>query len=320
MHASQTEFDPRNLHLPEPELMHSGHLSCPGCGAALGMRLALKALGEKTVMVVPACCWAVVNGPYPFGALKVPVLQVAFETAAISAAGVRAGLDVQGLKDVNVVAWAGDGGTFDIGFQSLSAAVERNDNIIYICYDNEAYMNTGIQRSSATPYAAWTTTTPSASPKAEPKKNMVEILAAHQIPYTATASIAFPEDFVRKIRKAKSIPGAKFIHLWVSCPTGYKSEERLSVKIARLAVETGVFPLYEVENGVQYSINHTPAFTDVTEYFRLQGRFRHLNEAQVEAIRHNVEWEWKRLRAKVAMGRELTAPPEIQSATSQWAY
>jgi pyruvate/2-oxoacid:ferredoxin oxidoreductase beta subunit len=305
MHPEQTDYDPRHLHLSQQELMYTGHLACPGCGAALGMRIALKVLGQKTVVVMPACCQAVINGAYPYSALQVPVLQVAFETAAISAAGVRAGLDAQGQKDVNVVAWAGDGGTFDIGFGALSAAVERNDNIIYICYDNEAYMNTGIQRSSATPYGAWTMTTPARGLKLEPKKNIVEILAAHRIPYAATASIAFPEDFSRKIRKAMSIPGTKFIHLWVSCPTGHKSEERYSIKIARLGVETGVFPLYEVEQGFQYRINHEPAFVEIKEYLKLQGRFRYLSEEQVNAAQRNVEWEWKQLRAKIASGDEL---------------
>ncbi len=302
-------YDPRNLHLPDDEVMYSGHLACPGCGAALGMRQALKALGSDTFVVIPACCWAVIVGPYPFEALKVPVLQVAFETAAISAAGVRAALDAQGKHDTTVLAWAGDGGTFDIGFQSLSGVVERNDNIIYVCYDNEAYMNTGIQRSSATPYGAWTTTTPVQAPKAEPKKNMVEIMVEHRIPYTATASIAYPEDFIRKLQKAKSIPGAKFIHLWISCPAGHKSEERKSVQIARLAVESGIFPLYEVEYGTRYTINHEPAFTDVSRYLELQGRFRHLEEHHLQTIRQNIEWEWKRLRAKVEMGRSLPLPP-----------
>ena len=309
MAVDLTTYDPRNLHLPDGEIMRSGHLACPGCGAALAMRLALKALGPETMVVIPACCWAVINGPYPFGALEVPVLQVAFETAAISASGVRAALDAQGKKHINVVAWAGDGGTFDIGFQSLSGAVERNDEIIYVCYDNEAYMNTGIQRSSATPYGAWTTTTPAHTPKAEPKKNMVEIMVEHRIPYTATASIAFPDDLVRKVEKAKSIRGAKFLHVWISCPAGHKSEERNSVKIARLAVETGVFPLYEVEDGVHYTVNHEPAFTDVEEYLKLQGRFRHLKPHHLETIRRNVEWEWLRLRAKVKMGATLPSPP-----------
>jgi pyruvate ferredoxin oxidoreductase beta subunit/2-oxoisovalerate ferredoxin oxidoreductase beta subunit len=309
MDTTETGSEQRRLQLGERELVSSGHLACPGCGAVIGMRAAMKALGENTIAVISACCWGVLNGPYPYSALQVPVLNVAFATAAISAAGVRAGLDAQGRHDVNVLAWAGDGGTFDIGMQSLSGAVERNDNIIYVCYDNEAYMNTGIQRSSATPYGAWTTTTPAAAPKIEPKKNVVEIFAEHRIPYAATASIAYPEDLVRKLEKAKSIRGAKFIHLWVSCPTGHKSDERYSVKIARLAVDSGVFPLYEVEYGSQYTINREPSFTGLNEYFSLQGRFRHLEDKQVETIRRNIDWEWKRLRAKVAMGRELGLPP-----------
>jgi pyruvate ferredoxin oxidoreductase beta subunit/2-oxoisovalerate ferredoxin oxidoreductase beta subunit len=299
------QYDPKNLHLSDEEFLRSGHLACAGCGAALGMRLALKALGEKTIVVVPACCFAVSIGAYPFNAMKVPVLNVAFETAAVSAAGVRAGLDAQGKKDVTVLAWAGDGGTFDIGIQSLSGTVERNDNIIYVCYDNEAYMNTGIQRSSATPFGAWTTTTPLPFPKHEPKKDIVGILAEHRIPYAATATIAFPEDFTRKLQKAKSISGTKFLHLWVPCPTGHKSEERLSIRLSRLAVETGVFPLYEVERGVRYTINREPSFVDVNEYLRLQGRFRHLGAADIETIRHTIAFEWRRLRAKVRMGYEL---------------
>ncbi len=298
-------YDPRNLHLSDEEYLYSGHPACPGCGAALGLRIALKALGEKTIVVIPACCFAVCVGSYPFSAVKVPVMNVAFETAAISAAGVRAGLDAQGKSDVNVLAWAGDGGTFDIGLQSLSGTVERNDNIIYVCYDNEAYMNTGIQRSSATPYGAWTTTTPWPSPKQEPKKDIIGILAEHRIPYAATASIAFPEDFARKLEKAKSMPGAKFLHLWVACPTGHKSEERFSIRIARLGVETGIFPLYEVENGTRYTINREPSFRDVKEYLGLQGRFRHLTEEQIGTIRSNVKSGWRRLRGKVRLGNEL---------------
>ena len=307
MDATITQYDPRNLHLPEQELMRSGHLACPGCGAVIGMRIALKALGDNTVAVLPACCWGVLNGPYPFSSLKVPVLNVPFATAAISGSGVRAALELQGRDDVNVLVWAGDGGTFDIGLQSLSGAAERNDRLIYVCYDNEAYMNTGIQRSSATPPGAWTTTTPAGSPKSEPKKNMVEIMAAHRIPYTASACIAYPEDFFRKMQKAKAANGTSFIHLWVSCPTGYKAEERNSVKLARLAVETGMFPLYEVENGIRYTINHRPAFTNLEEYLNLQGRFRHLDEQQIEKMRRNIEREWTVLQAKVETSLMLEA-------------
>jgi pyruvate/2-oxoacid:ferredoxin oxidoreductase beta subunit len=298
-------YDPRNFHLPADELLRPGHMACPGCGAALAMRLALKGLGPDTVMVIPACCWAVIIGPYPYSALEVPVLQVAFETAAISAAGLRAGLDARGMNDTVVVAWAGDGGTFDIGFQALSGAVERNDDILYITYDNEAYMNTGIQRSSATPLGAWTTTTPAVTPKGEPKKNIVEILAEHRIAYAATASVAFPEDLIAKVRRARAVRGARFLHIWIPCPPGHRSEERDTIRTARLAVETGVFPLYQVEHGTTYTIDHEPAFTDVAEYLRLQGRFRHLDDDAIALVRENIAWEWRRLRARVTMGRSL---------------
>jgi pyruvate/2-oxoacid:ferredoxin oxidoreductase beta subunit len=272
------------------------------------MRLALKAFGPNTIVVIPACCWAVISGPYPLASLGVPVLQVAFETAAVSASGVRAGLDIQGKRDTNVVAWAGDGGTFDIGFQALSGVVERNERIVYVCYDNEAYMNTGIQRSSATPWGAWTTTTPCEAPKAQPKKDIIGILAEHRIPYAASANIAYPEDCIRKMQKAQATEGTSFIHLYISCPAGHKYDERLTIKMARLAVETGVFPLYEVEHGTKYTINHNPEFVDVEEYLREQGRFRHLGESQIEDIRRNIALEWRRLRAKVEMGKELSAP------------
>ena len=199
------------LPLPEREVMTPGHLACQGCGAALTMRLALKALGPRTVLSIPACCWSVIDGPFPHSTVNVPLFHTAFETAASTASGIRAAFEILGKEDVNVVAWAGDGGTYDIGIQALSGAAERNDNIIYICYDNEAYMNTGIQRSAATPLGAWTTTTPVKHPKSEPKKDMVSILAAHRIPYIATATIAYPEDLVRKLERAKETKGTKFI-------------------------------------------------------------------------------------------------------------
>ena len=156
--------------IPEQELMYSGHLACPGCGASLSMRYALKALGPKTMVIIPACCWSIIAGPFPYSALGVPIYHTAFETAAAVASGLKAALDQKGKSDVTVMAWAGDGGTFDIGFQALSGAAERNDDFIYVCYDNEAYMNTGIQRSSSTPYGAWTTTTPEKHLKERPKK------------------------------------------------------------------------------------------------------------------------------------------------------
>jgi pyruvate/2-oxoacid:ferredoxin oxidoreductase beta subunit len=198
-----------------------------------------------------------------------------------------------------VLTLAGDGGTFDIGIQALSAAVERNEDFIYMCYDNEAYMNTGIQRSSATPWGAWTTTTPVKHPKDQPKKDMVAIMAAHRIPYTATATVAYPEDLVRKVKKAASIRGSKFLHVLSPCPSGWKSEPAQSVLLSRLAVETCVFPLYEIEHGEDYTITVQPRQkVPVTEYMKLQGRFAHLKPEALAQIQENVDREWDKLVAK----------------------
>jgi pyruvate ferredoxin oxidoreductase beta subunit/2-oxoisovalerate ferredoxin oxidoreductase beta subunit len=292
------------LTIPEQELMQSGHLACQGCGATLAMRYALKALGPNTVLSIPACCWSVIDGPFPYSTLKVPIFHTAFETAASLASGMKAGMEMLGDTQTQVVAWAGDGGTFDIGIQALSGAAERNDNLMYICYDNEAYMNTGIQRSSATPWRSWTTTTPEKHPKETPKKDMIGIMAAHRIPYVATCSVAYAEDMVRKIKKAKEIKGCKFIHVFAPCPTGWRAPPEICVKLARLAVQTRVFPLYEITNGVEYKINIKPAKPKpVTEYLKLQGRFRHLTEEDVKQIQRTVDWEWDRL-VRMAEGCE----------------
>jgi len=286
------------LEAMDRELMCSGHVGCPGCGATIAMRFMLKALGEKTVMVLPACCWSVIAGPFPQSSLKIPVIHTAFETGGATASGVRAALDMRGDRETTVVTWAGDGGTFDIGFQALSGAVERNEDFIYICYDNEAYMNTGIQRSSSTPYGAWTTTTTGADWKKLRKKNIVEALVAHRIPYAATANIAFPEDLVRKVRKAREVKGSRFLHIYASCPTGWRIPAEMSIKIARMAVQTNIFPLYEVENGVNYTINIKPREYLVREYFKLQGRFRHLSDADLDQIQAMVNEDWELLLRK----------------------
>jgi pyruvate/2-oxoacid:ferredoxin oxidoreductase beta subunit len=286
------------LDASDKEYMYPGHVGCPGCGAAVAMRFTLKALGDKTIMVLPACCWSIIAGPYPQSTLKVPLIHSAFETGGAVASGVRAALDMKGDTETTVVTWAGDGGTFDIGFQALSGAVERNEDFIYVCYDNEAYMNTGIQRSSSTPYGAWTTTTPGAEWKKMRKKNIVEALVAHRIPYAATANIAFPEDLVRKVQKAKGLKGSRFIHIYASCPTGWRIPSEMSVKIARMAVQTNIFPLYEVENGVKYTINYKPKEYLVREYFKLQGRFRHLTERDLDQIQEMVNEDWGLLLRK----------------------
>ncbi len=278
-----------------PDLMMPGLLSCQGCGTALAMKLALKALGERTVVVIPACCWSIIIGVYPHSTLRVPVIHVPFETAAVAASGVRAGLDIRGESNVTVMAWAGDGGTFDIGLQSLSGAAERNEDILYACYDNEAYMNTGIQRSSATPVGAWTTTTPTGSLKQEPKKDIVSILLAHGIPYVATASVAYPDDFVNKFKKAKEIKGTRFIHILSPCPPGWRIDSAKSIKVARMATQSRIFPLYEVEAG-RLSITVKPEKTlSVREYLMSQGRFSQMSEDMVSQVQAHAERRWKDL-------------------------
>lgn len=283
---------------PEKEYMSSGHMACSGCGATIAMRYTLKALGEETIVVIPASCWSMISGIFPYHSLNVPVYHVAFETAASTATGIKAGLEIQGDMNTTVLAWAGDGGTFDIGLQALSGAAERNDDFIYVCYDNEAYMNTGIQRSSATPILSWTTTTPIPQIKKELKKNIMEIMAAHGIPYAATSSIAYPEDLFNKVKKAKGIKGFKFIHILSTCPTGWRLPSQLSIKAARLAVLTRIFPLYEIENGEKYIVNLKPRFHPVEEYLKLQGRFSHLTKEDINMIQENVERFWEKLLRK----------------------
>ena len=287
--------------IPEEELMLPGHVGCLGCGATLTMRYVLKALGKNTVISVPACCWAVMPGPYPLRCLEIPMLYSAFETTGASISGLRAAYDIKGRPDINVLGFAGDGGTADIGIQALSGAVERGENVFYVMYDNEAYMNTGIQRSSATPVGAWTTTTPVGSRqdwKRRPKKNMMDIMVAHRIPYAATASVAYPEDMVKKLRKGIDVKGPKFYHIYAPCPTGWRLSPDKTIEISKLATDSCIFPIYEVQNGV-YTINRKPAKkVPVRDYLRLQGRFRHLGEDDITHIQQAVDWDWKLLLRK----------------------
>jgi pyruvate ferredoxin oxidoreductase beta subunit/2-oxoisovalerate ferredoxin oxidoreductase beta subunit len=288
--------------MPTEELMGSGHLACQGCGATQAMRFALKALGPDTALVIPACCWAVIDGSFPHSCIDLPIYHTAFETAAVVASGLKAGLEMRGDTKTTVMAWAGDGGTFDIGLQSLSGAAERNDDFIYVCYDNEAYMNTGIQRSSSTPVGAWTTTTPVTNYKREPKKNMIDIMAAHSIPYIATASTAYPHDFMRKIAKANTFRGTKYIQIFAPCPTGWKLAPELSVKMARLAVTSKMYPLLEItDHGQKLEVWKDFEPTPIAEYMKAQGRFRHLSDAEIAGIEKDVEAKWERLLAKERM-------------------
>ncbi len=288
--------------VPQIELLDSGHLACPGCGAALAMRMVLKALGEKTVVALPACCWSIIAGPYPQSSLKVPLYHTAFETGASAASGIKAALVARGDTETTVVAWAGDGGTFDIGLQALSGAAERNEDILYVCYDNEAYMNTGIQRSSATPFGAWTTTTPGQHTKSHPKKDILAILAAHRIPYAASATPAYPEDLMRKVQRAKATRGMRFLHLLAPCPPGWKTEDSETIELARLAVQARVFPLLEVENGETWRLTIEPRGDSVAEYLERQGRFRHLGDEAVQAIQVQVDARWRSIERRVKDG------------------
>jgi pyruvate/2-oxoacid:ferredoxin oxidoreductase beta subunit len=280
------------------DLFTPGHYGCPGCGAALAMRQTLSALGEDTIIVMPAGCWSTFIGIYPYSCLTVPVLSVAFASTAAVAAGVKSGLSIQGNDHTTVLAWAGDGGTFDIGIQALSGAAERNEDIIFVCYDNEAYMNTGIQRSSATPQGTVTTTTPASAPKRQKKKDIVAIMAAHGVPYTATASIAYPDDLIAKLTKAKSIRGTKFLHLYASCPTGWRHAPELSVEVARMAVKSRVFPLYEVTDGENWQLSPMPGKEPIDVYLKIQGRFKVMGPEAAAEFQNNVDRSWQSLIRK----------------------
>lgn len=278
--------------------MRPGHAACPGCGATLAMRYLLKGLGRDVVLTLPACCWTVIGTPFPTTALEVPLVDCAFEATGASVSGLRAAADALGLEGVTVVGFAGDGGTADIGLQALSGMLERRTDAIYAMYDNEAYMNTGVQRSGATPQAAWTTTTPTDSAvrgKAEPKKDIMAIVVAHQPTYAATLNVAYPEDFVRKVEKARALKGPRFLHILVPCPPGWKFSAERTIAIGRLATETNVLPLHEVENGKYRITRKLGTGRPVREYLREQGRFSHLTEEEIGRIQEDVDRGWKRL-------------------------
>ncbi len=285
-----------------------GHRACVGCGEALAVKLASKALGENTIIANATGCMEVVSSQYPYTAWKVPWIHSLFENTAAVASGIQAGLEAldrkgkKASRGVSVVAIAGDGGTSDIGLQALSGALERGHNFTYICFDNEAYMNTGIQRSSATPYGASTTTAPAGKKSIGQvtwKKNMPAIAAAHNIPYVATASPSYPFDLLDKVAKGAAINGPAYIHILSVCPLGWRSAPELAIELGRLAVQTGVFPLYEIEDG-RYKLSvKTPRLKPVQDYLKLQGRFRHLTDDLISEIQQRVTKEYAQLTAKV---------------------
>ncbi|MFP4158679.1 MAG: thiamine pyrophosphate-dependent enzyme [Desulfobacterales bacterium] len=283
------------LNLPEEELVHPGNRACSGCGLSIIYRMGLKALGRDTILVVPPSCLTVLQGLYPIAATQLPCVNVTFASTAAAATGVLAALRAR-KKNTQVAAWAGDGGTSDIGIQALSGACERGEDFIFICYDNEAYMNTGVQRSGTTPQHVLTTTTP-ISGKQQHKKDMPAIIAAHGIDYVATASAAYPVDFYDKVCKAKTISGPKYIHVHTPCPAGWGFSARYTVKIGRMAVETGLFDLYEREKGDFRLTGPSQKMLGkkrkpVAEYFATQGRFKGLDEEQIAELQNEVDKKW----------------------------
>lgn len=286
--------------MTDQELIY-GAKTCQGCGAIMAARMAMKVLGEKTCLATPACCFAATTTVYPQSAIFVNNVITAFPALAATASGMSVAAEVLGWdEEVTILALAGDGGTVDIGLQGLSGAAERNDNIIYICYDNEAYMNTGVQRSASTPYESWTTTTPvgpcSKGEKNKIKKNLFEIMIAHKVPYVATASVAYPVDFMEKVEKARKIKGCKVIHVSAPCPTGWGYNPAKTVEIGKMAVETGLWQLAEWQGSGKPHLTYKPTtLKPIDAYLKMQKRFKHLKEedyAEIQALR---DAEWQRI-------------------------
>jgi pyruvate/2-oxoacid:ferredoxin oxidoreductase beta subunit len=265
--------------------------ACQGCGAALGARLAFKALGPNTIRHGIPCC--------PDSVTATPRASGVFEGGGAMMTGTWRGLKAIGRTDVQVVGFFGDGGTYDIGFQGLSAAAERNENIWVITKDNEAYMNTGNQRSSATPLYAMTTTTPVGAivkGKQERKKNIPMIFAAHRVPYIATASVGYPEDLIAKINYGKTVYGFKMLIIQTPCPVGWRYDPAKTIEIARLSVQSGVWPLYEIIDGEKFKLNYKPReLKPVTEYFKPQARFRHMTDDETAQIQEETARNWAKL-------------------------
>jgi len=287
--------------LGEEEFLNPGHPACHGCGFSIALRHILKAAGKNSIFVVPAGCTSIVAGTMDKATFGIPFYHTAFAASPAVASGIVEALEKRGRKDINVIVWAGDGATYDIGFASLSGAAERGHNILYICNDNEAYMNTGIQRSGGTPRGAWTTTTWEG--KREAKKDLIRIMASHRLPYIATATPAYPIDLYNKVRKALSIRGFKFIHVLNPCPPGWRIDTSLSIEVARRAVLSGAWILMEIIDG-KLKLN-PPSNTmldkrriDLEEYLKLQGRFKHLfrpeNKWLLDKLKNDINdmWRW----------------------------
>jgi pyruvate ferredoxin oxidoreductase beta subunit len=289
----------------QAEYINSGHRACQGCAEVLAVRHVLKAVGPDVVLAMATGCMEIISSPYPLTSWNIPWIHIAFENAAAVASGVESGLKALRRKgripdkDITVLAMGGDGATADIGFQALSGMMERGHKVIYICVDNEAYMNTGVQRSSSTPFGASTTTSPAGrvTPAGQMtwKKDMTAIAAAHGVPYTATACPTYYQDLAKKVAKAKEANGPAYLHVLSVCPTGWRIPPNKAIEYGKLAVDCGIFPLYEVENGVWKLSRKPKELIPVTDYFKGQGRYRHLDETLIGQIQQKVNQRWNRL-------------------------
>ncbi len=309
MEKEEDLFVPRQV--TTEENFASGHRACIGCGEALAVRHVCKALGKNVIIVTATGCIEIFSSLLPQTSWQMAWIHTLFENVAAVMSGIESAYKVRVRKgkipdkNVKFVGFGGDGATTDIGIQALSGAMERGHDFLYVCYDNEAYMNTGIQRSSSTPYGAWTTTAPvgkkSSIGQVTWKKNMPEIAVAHNIPYVATASPSYPLDLMAKVKRGAEMDGPAYIHILSVCPTGWRSPTDITIELGRLAVETGVFPLYEVING-EYNLSvDLPDLKPVTEYLKKQGRFKHLNDDTIATIQTRVEEDYVKLREKAGV-------------------
>ncbi|KAA3615213.1 MAG: pyruvate synthase subunit beta [Planctomycetota bacterium] len=284
----------------EEPVLRPGNTNCGGCGMSIGLNFLSRAIAQRPVqMVIPACCGIVTAGMYPYSNYGAPVIASTFASSAAVATGLAAVAQING-DETRVICWAGDGGTYDIGMATLSAAAERNEDILYVCYDNEIYGNTGGQRSSATPEGAYTSTTPGG--KEDRKKDIIGIMAAHRVPYVATVSLAHPEDCLRKMRFALDQRGFRFLHILSPCPTGWKSEPAEGIELIRLAIQSGLYAVYEIFDGERFQINveSERSFQALERYFALQGRFRK-SQVDLNSIQAGVEQTWKLLQLRAGM-------------------
>jgi pyruvate/2-oxoacid:ferredoxin oxidoreductase beta subunit len=282
----------------QESLLCSGHAACPGCIEALSVRHILATMGPDTMAVIPPSCMAIIAGAQPWSALRIPVFQTTLESSAAAASGLRRALDAQGKRDTQVLVLAGDGGTYDIGFQCLSSAAERNEDFLYICLDNEGYMNTGAQKSSSTPHFARTGSTPAG--KTSRKKNLTEIMAAHGVPYVATASAGHLPDLLYKVGKARGIRGTRLITVLIPCLDGWGLPDDAGLTAARYAVECGAFPLYEIEDGTRYTLNLAEKTRPVADYLALQSRYRGMSAADIATLQAEIDTAWTALVARAA--------------------